>query len=227
MLKIVIQNLKECNIIGWKNLALGSFTNGNNYFNTLMRKIINKLWTKILLFLYIELRRNASLFNKIIINKDKNIKIGENVIIASDAKIETRYGGEIIIGDNTQIHDGVLILSWGGKIVIGSNCNINAYCVIYGVSEIQIGDNVLIAGHTMIIPASHTFSLKDKPISEQGISVKGIKIEEDVWIAHSCSVLDGVTIKKGAIVAAGSVVNKDVESYWIVGGVPAKRIKER
>ena len=192
-----------------------------------MRNILDKIWTKIVFFIYEEQRRKAHLFNKMIIAKDANIKLGKNVSIAGDAKVETRLGGAIEIGNNTRIHDGVLILSYGGTLVIGDNCDINAYSVIYGVGGLIIGNNVLIAGHTMIIPASHTFSDKHQTIIEQGITAKGIKIEDDVWIAHGCSILDGITIGKGAVIAAGSVVNKDVDSYSVFAGAPVKKIKDR
>lgn len=189
--------------------------------------MFDKIWTKILFIIYRGQKKRAKLFNRMMILKDKNIRLGKNVDIAADAKIETRLGGEIEIGDNTTIHDGVLIFSYGGKLVIGENCNINAYTVIYGVGGLSIGNHVLIAGHTMIIPASHVFEQQEKTIIEQGITQQGIKIEDDVWIAHGCSILDGVTIGKGAVIAAGSVVNKNVEPYTVAAGTPVKKIKDR
>jgi acetyltransferase-like isoleucine patch superfamily enzyme len=99
---------------------------------------------------------------------------------------------------------------------------------LYGHGKgLVIGNNVLIAGHCLIIPANHIFTRKDIPINKQGTESKGIIIEDDVWIAAGCQILDGVTIGKGAIIAAGSVVNKSVDAYSIVGGVPAVFIKSR
>jgi acetyltransferase-like isoleucine patch superfamily enzyme len=164
-----------------------------------------------------------------IINKyfNKNISIDKTGIINKDAKIESRYGGTIKIGHHTIIHDYVLVLTYGGSITIGSCCDINPYTIIYGHGGVKIGNNVLIAGHCMIIPNSHRYDDISKPISQQGNTSKGIIIEDDVWIGHACSILDGVTVGKGSIVAAGSVVNKDVKPYSIVGGVPAVFIKMR
>lgn len=161
------------------------------------------------------------------IKQDKKIKLGNNVFISNDAKIEIRYGGKISIGNNNHIFDGVLILSYGGEIVIGNNCNINPYTIVYGHGNTKIGDNVLIAGHCMIIPNNHNYKNPNLTIMEQGNTSKGIIIEDDVWIAHGCSILDGVIIGKGSIIAAGSVVNKSVPPYSIYGGVPAKLIKKR
>jgi acetyltransferase-like isoleucine patch superfamily enzyme len=98
---------------------------------------------------------------------------------------------------------------------------------VYGHGNTTIGNNVLIAGHCMIIPNNHNFKNKDKLIRLQGNSSKGIAIGDDVWIAHGCSILDGVSIGNGAVIAAGSVVNNDVPPYAIFGGVPAKEIGHR
>lgn len=155
-----------------------------------------------------------------------NIVMADGVQIHPSAKIETRFGGKITIGKGSKIHDGVLIFSYGGDIVIGENCDINCYTIIYGHGGVTIGNNVLMAGHCMIIPANHVFTDPTKLIDEQGLIKSGISIDQNVWIGHSASVLDGVCIGKGVVVAAGSVVNKSVEEYSMVGGVPAKKIRK-
>jgi acetyltransferase-like isoleucine patch superfamily enzyme len=161
------------------------------------------------------------------IKLDPRITLGNDVRISKSSIIEIRCGGTISIDDNTEILDGVLILSYGGHIKIGRNCSINPYTIIYGHGGTIIGDNVLIAGHCMIIPNNHNFLEKDKTIIQQGCSAKGIAIESDVWIGHGCSILDGTKISKGTVVAAGSVVNQDTSEYSIVAGVPAKKINSR
>ena len=166
-------------------------------------------------------------FNYFKINKNKDIFLGQNVHVNKSAIIDTKNGGKIEIGNNTEILDGVIIQTYGGNIKIGKNCSINAYSILYGHGGLTIGDDVLIAGHCMIIPSNHIFIDINKPIREQGGFHKGIVIENDVWISHGCSILDNVTISNGAIIAAGSVVNKNVQKLNIVGGVPAKKIKKR
>lgn len=165
--------------------------------------------------------------NRNILYKDERIKIGDNVFIEESAKLKIIQGGEIVIGNNCGILDGVLIMTYGGNISIGSNCSINPYTIIYGHGGTKIGNNVLIAGHCMIIPNNHVYKDRSKTIWEQGNISKGINIEDDVWIAHNCSILDGVTLEKGSVVAAGAVVNKNVPAYAVVAGVPAKIIKYR
>ena len=162
------------------------------------------------------------------IRRDPNIKLGEKVKIGRGAKIETRYGGSIKIGDRVILFDGVLILSDGGSIEIGNNCQINPYSVIYGSGKgTRIGNNVLIAAHCVVIPTNHNFGNRTETIMNQGGTSKGINIEDDVWISHGCSILDGITIGRGSVIAAGAVVNRSVPPCSVYGGVPAKHIKDR
>jgi len=159
--------------------------------------------------------------------KDPAITIGRGCNIARSAVVEIRGGGSIVIGENTEILDGAMLLTHGGEIQIGDNCSVNVYSVIYGHGGVKIGNNVLIAGGNMIIPNNHNFISRDKTIIEQGATAKGIVIEDDVWIGHGCTILDGIVLAKGTVVAAGSVVNKSTEPYSVVAGVPARIIKYR
>ncbi len=91
----------------------------------------------------------------------------------------------------------------------------------------KIGNNVRIAANTIIAASMHKFERIDVTIISQGFEARGITIGNDTWIGASCRILDGVRIGKGAILAAGAVVTKDVPAYTIVGGVPAKVIRQR
>lgn len=174
------------------------------------------------------IRKIKSLFSSEQQTAAKNVSIGQGNKIHSTASLDTSMGGTIAIGSNNEILNGSLLMTYGGSIRIGDNCSINPYTVLYGHGAgLVIGNNVLIAGHCLVIPANHVFTRTDITINKQGTESKGILIEDDVWIAAGCQILDGVTIGKGAIVAAGSVVNKSVEPYTIVGGVPARFIKNR
>lgn len=155
-----------------------------------------------------------------------SITIGRNVNIGRNVSIEILYGGKISIGANTEILDGCRIWTYGGEIKIGEHCSINPYTIVYGHGNTKIGDNVLIAGHNMIVPSNHIFSDKTKLIREQGLSEQGITIDDNVWIAHGCTILDNVHIQRGAVIAAGSVVNKSIDAYTVNAGVPVRKIKE-
>jgi acetyltransferase-like isoleucine patch superfamily enzyme len=111
-------------------------------------------------------------------------------------------------------------------IRIGKNCLVGEYSVIRGQGGVQIGDRVYTSPYTQIIAVNHVFDDPNRPFIEQGITAEGIVIEDDVWIGSGAIITDGVRVGKGAVVAAGSVVTKDVAPHTVVGGVPAKVIRE-
>jgi acetyltransferase-like isoleucine patch superfamily enzyme len=126
---------------------------------------------------------------------------------------------------NTRIQEKVYFSS-AGKVTFGENCQINDRVFIQGA---VIGNNVMIAPNVAILSNVKDTSRIDIPMNLQGWIRKDflVNIENDVWIGRNVIVMPGVTIKKGSIIGAGSVVTKDVEEYSVVGGVPAKVIKKR
>ena len=108
---------------------------------------------------------------------------------------------------------------------VGENTFIGGETYIAGGdSKIYIGDFCDISNRVQIISGTHNIDLTGKRIAGKGYS-KDIMIGNGVWIGAGAIILGGVTIHDKAIIAAGSLVNKDVESYTMVGGVPAKKIK--
>ena len=148
--------------------------------------------------------------SNIIIHGFKNISLGTN--ITSGRYLRLYASGntdeEIIIGNNVSFNDNVML---------------NADCGGY----ILIGDNVLIGPNVVFRASNHNYIKKDTLIKQQGHKKGRIIIEDDVWIGANVVILPDVVIKKGSVVAAGAVVSKDVESYKVVGGIPAKVISER
>jgi maltose O-acetyltransferase len=129
----------------------------------------------------------------------------------------------IIFGKNITIAHNCFISP--KSLVVGDNCWLGVNTVICG--DVRIGNNVLIGPNVNIPGANHDIADAKRSIHETQSIIKGTVIEDDVWIGGNCSILDGVTIQKGAVVGAGSVVTKDVPAYAIVAGVPAKIIKFR
>ena len=107
-------------------------------------------------------------------------------------------------------------------MILGDHTIINRRCTIDGRGGVTIGNNVSISPEVMFITSQH---LKDDP--EFPIEDKPIVIEDYVWVGSRATLLPGVKIGKGAVVAAGAVVARDVPPYVVVGGVPAKVIGER
>jgi acetyltransferase-like isoleucine patch superfamily enzyme len=115
----------------------------------------------------------------------------------------------------------------GRKIVFGDNVGIGYYCFFQ--CDISVGNNVLIGSNSVFINSDdHIYDKIGKLMSESGRGDKyNIEIEDDVWIGHGAIILTPSKIGRGAIVAAGSLVLKDIPAYSIVGGVPAKILKQR
>lgn len=156
-----------------------------------------------------------------------NVTIGRRSFIARGAEVIAQGSESVVIGERTLVGRGALIYPYGGSIRIGNRVNINPYSILYGHGGLEIGDDVLIAAGCILIPANHNFGSLEMPIHSQGLTCRGIVIENNVWLAARVTVLDGVRIGSGAIVAAGAVVTRDVPSNAIVAGVPARVIGTR
>lgn len=111
-------------------------------------------------------------------------------------------------------------------IRIGANSLIGEMNVLRGQGGITIGDRVYTSPLCQLIAVNHVYDDPARPFVEQGITAEGIVVEDDVWIGSAAVVTDGVRIGKGAVVAAGAVVTKDVAPHTVVGGVPARLLKE-
>ena len=111
------------------------------------------------------------------------------------------------------------------KVSIGDNSGIGDRCRLQG--EVHIGNEVMMAPEVALIAINHVTDRKDIPMNRQGEVAKPINIGNDVWLGFRSIILSGVTIGDGAVIGAGAVVTKDIPSYTIVGGVPAKPIRTR
>lgn len=108
------------------------------------------------------------------------------------------------------------------NLTIAGNCHIGRFCQIDARGGIDIGRNVVIASHTLLITADH-----DPRSPGFDGRLGGIVIGDRVWIGSRATILKGVTIGEGAVVAAGAVVVSDVPAWTVVGGVPARPIGDR
>ena len=133
----------------------------------------------------------------------------------------------VSFGRNCQIECTGVLRELGESLVIEDGVGIAANAFIAVRGNVRIGKNCIFGPNVRIHSENHNFDDKNIPIRLQGATRKGVTIGEDCWIGSGVTILDGVNIGRGCIIAAGAVVNKDVEDYSIVGGVPAKLIKYR
>jgi acetyltransferase-like isoleucine patch superfamily enzyme len=145
---------------------------------------------------------------------------------------------KIRIGKDTHIKGELQIFNYGGSIEIGDRCYIGEFSKIWSGEEIIIGNDVLISHNVNIIDSnSHELESKERskgymsivtlghPSEKGSILSAPIRIGNSAWINFNSIILKGITIGEGAIVAAGSVVTKDVPPFAIVAGNPAKIVK--
>lgn len=116
------------------------------------------------------------------------------------------------------------------QLIIGNNVSIGEDSHITAVNKIVIGNNVLTGKRVLITDNAHGASSRDvldiSPIARSITSNGEVIIEDNVWIGEKASIMPNVHIGQGAIIAANSVVTKDVPAYSIVAGVPAKIVKQ-
>ena len=163
-----------------------------------------------------------------------NLQVGYNTIIEDGAEINClslhgiKLGNRVTIGKYAIIRPSNI---YGGSIgeglTMGDNSNIGPYNYIGCSGKITIGNNVMLAPRVSIYAENHVFDHPEILIRDQGVEKKEVIIEDDCWIAANSILLAGVTIGKGSVVAAGSVVTENVPPYSVVAGVPAKWIKSR
>ena len=156
------------------------------------------------------------------------MKINSNCNVG---KMTCNWPNKVNIGSNCTIQDGVdLRIGFPFKeqnlINIGSRTFIGRCCEINCSSTVSIGNDCLIASNTSIVDVAHEILPAGQLLNSTCFD-RPIIIEDDVWIGTHCVILNGVTIGKGSVIAAGAVVTKSVPSYEIWGGVPARFIKRR
>jgi acetyltransferase-like isoleucine patch superfamily enzyme len=146
-----------------------------------------------------------------------------------------RGGKFIVIGRKTRIDRNNILTAWPltskiPELIIGENCDIGQYNHITCVNRVFIGNGVLTGRWVTITDNSHGNSsyesLRQRPSLRKVESKGEVIIGDNVWIGDKCTILQNVHIGDGVIVAANSVVTKDVPPYSVVGGNPAKVLKK-
>jgi acetyltransferase-like isoleucine patch superfamily enzyme len=171
---------------------------------------------------------------QVTIRNPQCISVGCNFVAEDYCEIQGLSDGGVCFGDNVTIGRFAMIRPSGYYrreiglgLTVGNNSNIGPYCYIGCSGRIEIGNNVLMSPRVSMYGENHNFGRVDVPIKLQGVTRQGIVVHDDCWLASGCTILSGVCIGRGTIVAAGAVVTHDLPPYTIVAGAPARVLGER
>lgn len=161
------------------------------------------------------------------------LKSGPGLILEDHACINALSSHGISLGRGVTIARGAIltctgvIARLGEGITIGDRCAVGAGSFIGGQGGVTIGNDVIMGAGVRIFSENHNSEALDRPIRTQGETRKGVHIGDDCWIGAGATIVDGVAIGTGSVVAAGAVVTHHVPPYTVVAGVPARTIRSR
>lgn len=173
------------------------------------------------------LGKRVSLFNSPKIQFGKFLKLGNDVYISALGKTGITIGNNVGIGSFSRVIVSTSLNDLGQFIKIGNNVGIGEFAYLGGAGGLEIGDECIVGQYFSCHPENHIASDISVSIRHQGVTRNGIKIGKNCWIGSKVTILDGVEIGNGCIIAAGAVVNKSFPENSIIGGVPAKLLKSR
>jgi acetyltransferase-like isoleucine patch superfamily enzyme len=173
------------------------------------------------------LGKGVSFFNISKIKWGQFLRLGNHVYVSALSKNGIQFGENVSIGAFSRVIVSTSLNNIGDKIVIGNNVGIGEFAYLGGAGGLEIGDECIVGQYLSCHPENHNYENTAISIRHQGISRKGITIGKNCWIGSKVTILDGVIIGNGCIIAAGSVVTKSFPENTIIGGVPAKVIKSR
>ncbi len=173
------------------------------------------------------LGKGVSFFNISKIKWGKFLRLGNQVYVSALSKNGIHFGNNVSIGAFSRVIVSTSLNDIGDKIVIGNNVGIGEFAYLGGAGGLEIGDECIVGQYLSCHPENHNYENINLSIRHQGVSRKGINIGKNCWIGSKVTILDGVSIGNGSIIAAGSVVTKSFSENSIIGGVPAKLLKSR
>ena len=181
---------------------------------------------------YVYLQKKVFMGSGCKITHKKNIQFGKNVTLENNVIIDGYAKNKLTFGDNSKIGSYSLInctshlSKYGTGITIGNNTAFGRFTEFGAAGGINIGSDVIAGSYISFHSENHVFSDNSKLIREQGVTSQGIIIGNNVWIGAKVTFLDGCVVGNNCVVAAGAVVNGVFPNNVVIGGVPAKILKE-
>lgn len=166
----------------------------------------------------------------VVLRHPGRMRIGAGVVVDDDCYFDAKgcSAGGFVIGDDAFVSRGSIVSGKDGDLRLGPRVNIGARCTLYASTDLEIGADTMLAAHCYIGGGRYDpHAARDRPIAEQPLPRKGVRIGEDCWLGAGVVVVDGVSIGRGAVIGAGAVVTRDIPEYTIAAGVPARAVGVR
>jgi acetyltransferase-like isoleucine patch superfamily enzyme len=176
---------------------------------------------------FLFLGRNVTLRHAHLLKTGRGVVVDDNVFIDALGEWGVRLGDGVTVARGCVIKSSSVLWTTSKGFVMGDNSSLGDFSFVGAAGGVRIGSNVLGGQRLSFHSENHNYKDGTRPIREQGVTRKGIIVEDDCWLGTGAIFLDGVTVGQGSVVAAGSVVTRSVPPYSIVAGVPAKVIGRR
>ena len=147
--------------------------------------------------------------------------------VGPGVKLEIGKGARVVLGRWSWIGHGTKIRAHEGEVIVGAKTVLGQECTISAFQHVSIGRECVVADRVMLIDFDHGVVEVERPIREQGIYKRVVRVGNNVWVGYGASILRGVTIGDNAIIGTSTVVTKDVPADAVVGGVPARVLRMR
>lgn len=209
-----------------KNYTIDSEIPTGLFIRNLTKRLVMLLRGYFFLYQKVFLGKNCNISHKPNILFRKNVTIENDVTIDGYAKNNLIFGNNVKVGAYSIVSCTSHLSKYGVGLTIGNNSAFGRFTEFGAAGGIEIGNDVIAGSYISFHSENHNFSDSSLLIREQGVTSKGIKIGNNVWIGAKATFLDGAIIGNNCVVAAGAVVNGIFPNNVIIGGVPAKILKE-
>lgn len=196
--------------------------------------LVNSLVDRLFMLIrgFLKLRRRVFVGKKTEFLNKKNIQFGKNVTIDHHCSIDAYASNKICFGDNVRIGSFSSVSStshmskYGIGLKIGHNSGIGRFAEFGAAGGIEIGNDVIMGSYISFHSENHNFEDLTRPIREQGVTSKGIKLGNNIWVGAKVTFLDGCEIGNNSVIAAGAIVKGSFPDNVVIGGIPAKILKQ-
>jgi acetyltransferase-like isoleucine patch superfamily enzyme len=150
------------------------------------------------------------------------------VFLGRGARLDARKGyGRLVVGPWVHVGDGTALRCHEGNLRVADRCVFGREVTVTSYLDVEIGSATLLADWVYVADFDHRYADPARPIKDQGIVKSPVRIGPDCWLGVRATVLRGVEVGRGSVVAAHAVVTHDVPPMSVVAGVPAQVVKRR